>query len=136
MSLLNVLVMLTTKFFYTLTHLPWLSLNFFFYLLLPSLLIFACSPFNMCTRMLVIELFIHRKFYTFLFFLTKENGLSSYASSDSALDIFCGNTSFMMETELGATHQYPYNLCQIICHTELPGSPEWSPLFDWKQFEN
>ena len=135
MSLLHALVMLTAKFFYTLTHSPWLSLNFFFsicfYWPYSSLLVLllTCVPECLQLNFFFIESF------TLFSFLTKENGHSSYASSDSALDIFSGKTS-TMETELGTTHQYPYNLGQIVCYMELPGSPEWSLLFDWKQFEN
>lgn len=88
MSFLDTLALLTTKFFYTLTFRGCLWV-----FLLPSdyssSLFLADSLSNICTRMLITELFFHKKFYFFFLlfvFLTKENVYSSYSSSDSALD--------------------------------------------------
>ena len=110
----------------------WIFFSICFYPPYSSLLVLllTCVPECLQLNFFFIESF------TLFSFLTKENGHSSYASSDSTLDIFSGKTSSVMETELGTTHQYPYNLGQSICYMELPGSPEWSLLFDWKKFEN
>lgn len=95
MFLLHALEPLTTEFFYTLTFLGSLWV-----LILPSdcpsSLFFAGSPSNMCARMMLTELFFHKKL-GFLFFYKTKCAFFLLILRFSSWLLFSGKTSCMRD---------------------------------------